>query len=116
MNGLAEQERQLTELEQFQRDIDVLSTDDDFEAFINAPPSKLPFMDSFTNGEFVKRQMTVIEWWSQPLQRQSFPALSQLAIDVLSAFAMSAESERTFSRTRRTIDWSRSQLDAQTVR
>jgi hypothetical protein len=48
------------------------------------------------------RQMTVVEWWSQPTQRQTFPALSQLAVNVLSAFAMSAESERTFSKARRT--------------
>lgn len=48
------------------------------------------------------RLMSVVQWWAQPTQRQTFPALSQLAIDVLSAFAMSAESERTFSKARRT--------------
>jgi hypothetical protein len=45
--------------------------------------------------------MTVIGWWSQPTQRQTFPALLELAVDVLSAFAISAESERTFSKARR---------------
>jgi hypothetical protein len=44
------------------------------------------------------RQMSVIKWWTQPTQRQTFPALSQLAVEVLSAFAMSTETERTFSK------------------
>jgi hypothetical protein len=42
-------------------------------------------------------QMSVVQWWAQSTQRLTFLALSQLAIDSLSAFAMSAESERTFS-------------------
>jgi hypothetical protein len=60
--------------------------------------------------------ITTVEWWSQPTQRQTFLALSQLAIDVLSAFAMSAESERTFSKARRTTSWKRSQLSANTIK
>jgi len=62
------------------------------------------------------RQLTIIEWWAQLTQQQTFPALSQLAIDVLSAFAMSAESERTFSKARRTTSWKRSQLSANIIR
>jgi hypothetical protein len=62
------------------------------------------------------RQMTVIGWWLQPTQRQTFPALSQLAVNVLSAFAISAESERIFSKARRTTLWERSQLSANTIK
>jgi hypothetical protein len=86
----------------------VADSEDNFKAFISAPPSRLPTLEG--------RQMTVIEWWAQPTQRSTFPALSQLAIDVLSAFAMSAESERTFSKARRTTSWERSQLSANTIR
>jgi hypothetical protein len=86
----------------------VTDSEDSFKAFISAPPSRLPTLEG--------RQLTVIEWWAQPTQRQTFPALSQLAIDVLSAFAMSAESERTFSKARRTTSWERSQLSANTIR
>jgi hypothetical protein len=86
----------------------VADSEDSFKAFISAPPSRLPTLEG--------RQLTVIEWWAQPTQRQTFPALSQLAIDVLSAFAMSAESERTFSKARRTTSWERSQLSANTIR
>ena len=60
--------------------------------------------------------MTVIEQRAQPTQRSTFPDLSQLAIDVLSAFAMSADLERTFSKARRTTSWERSQLSANTIR
>ena len=49
--------------------------------------------------------MSVVEWWTQPTQRQTFPALLQLAVDLLSAFAMSVESERTFSKAMRTTLW-----------
>jgi hypothetical protein len=78
------------------------------KAFIYAPPSQLPTLEG--------RKMTVIRWWSQPTQQQTIPALSQLAIDVLSAFAMSAELERTFSKARRTMLGERSQLNANTIR
>jgi hypothetical protein len=72
----------------------ITGSEGSFKAFISAPPSRLLTLEG--------RQLTVIEWWAQPTQRQTFPVLSQLAIDVLSAFAMSAESERTFSKARRT--------------
>ena len=52
----------------------------------------------------------------QPTQRLTFPALSQLVIDVLSAFAMSAELKRTFSKARRITSWERSQLSANTIK
>jgi hypothetical protein len=86
----------------------VADSEDSFKAFIFAPPSRLPTLEG--------RQLTVIEWWAQPTQQQTFPALSQLAVDVLSAFARSAESERTFSKARRTTSWERSQLSANTIR
>ncbi|ODQ69014.1 hypothetical protein LIPSTDRAFT_202958 [Lipomyces starkeyi NRRL Y-11557] len=37
-------------------------------------------------------------WWLEPTQRKSYPALSIMALDVLSIPAMSAEPERLFSR------------------
>ncbi|KAF7448758.1 Dimer-Tnp-hAT domain containing protein [Pyrenophora tritici-repentis] len=100
---------ELSAFDQWQRQSAVVAdSEDNFKAFIYAPPSRLPTLEG--------RQMTVIKWWAQLTQRQTFPALSQLAIDVLSAFAMSAESERTFSKARRTTSWERSQLSANTIR
>jgi hypothetical protein len=105
---IATSNKELSAFEKWQQDQDVVPDEDDFTAFINAQPCKLPLVDG--------RQLSVIEWWASPLQRQSYLALSQLALDVLSAFAMSAESERTFSSVRRTTSWERSQLDGATIR
>lgn len=44
-----------------------------------------------------------IAWWLEDTQQRTFPQLSCMAITVLSALAMSAESERVFSLTRRTL-------------
>jgi hypothetical protein len=74
---------------------------DEFERFVNAPSDNI--------------DISALEWWLQPLQQRSYPQLSQLAIDVLSAPAMSAESERVFSAARRTIPWSRARLSAPTI-
>jgi hypothetical protein len=80
----------------YQRSINVIpEDDDDFTAFINAPPTKLAY------------SITPLQWWSSPQQRECYPALSKLAIDVLSAFSMSAASETVFSCSRRAISWER---------
>jgi hypothetical protein len=48
-------------------------------------------------------------------QRMAYPALSRLAVDVLSASSMSAESERVFSGCRRTVTWQRSRLSSDII-
>jgi hypothetical protein len=100
---------ELSAFDKWQQESAVITdSEDSFKAFIFAPPSRLPTLEG--------RKISAIKWWSQPTQRQTFPALSQLAVDVLSAFAMSAESERTFSKARRTTSWERSQLSANTIK
>lgn len=54
-------------------------------------------------------------WWLKKSQRESWPKLSRMAIDVLSIPAMSAEPERVFSGARRTISWERMQLGEETI-
>lgn len=56
-----------------------------------------------------------ITWRLEEAQQRTFPRLSRMAVDVLSAPAMSAESERVFSLTRRTVEWHRSRLHGDTV-
>jgi hypothetical protein len=62
---------------------------DEFDRFINAPQEAI--------------DISPLEWWLQPQQQRSYPQLSQVAIDILSCPAMSAESERIFSATRRSV-------------
>ena len=54
-------------------------------------------------------------WWLRDEQRQRYPRLSKMAIDVLSIPAMSADPERVFSGARRTISWDRMLLGASTI-
>lgn len=74
---------------------------DEFDRFINAPQEAI--------------DISPLEWWLQPQQQRSYPQLSQLAIDILSCPAMSAESERVFSATRRSVPWTRARLSSQRI-
>jgi hypothetical protein len=49
------------------------------------------------------------------MQRQRWPRLSYMAIDILSIPAMSDEPERVFSGARRTILWERGQMEPETL-
>ena len=80
-----------------QRQQRVKGASDEFERFITAPAIPI---DS-----------PALHWWLLHQQRTSYPQLSKMAIDVLSAVAMSAESERVFSAARRTIPWTRARLE-----
>jgi hypothetical protein len=77
------------------------ATTDEFDRFIDGPAEAI--------------QGSPLLWWCQPQQRLSYPQLSSMAIDVLSAPAMSAEDERVFSGTRRTISWTRARLSASLI-
>jgi hypothetical protein len=76
---------------------------DDVTSFINAEPTKLA------------NNQGPIGWWCVPVQRMAYPALSRLAIDVLLAFSISAESERVFSGCRRTVKGQRSRLSSDII-
>ena len=56
-----------------------------------------------------------LQWWLEVTQRQTFPNLSRMAIDLLSIPAMAAEPERVFSGARRTISWERARLGPERV-
>ena len=81
------------------RELDITTinpTKDEYESFVNADPIAI-------DG-------TALAWWCQEAQRLAYPRLSQMAIDILSIAAMSAEPERVFSGARRTISWDRARL------
>ena len=97
----------LNQFERFQYEIEMKQrrlkggSFDEFERFINAP------------AESIKQG--ALKYWLQPSQRQSYLQLSQMAIDILSTMAMSAESERVFSGARRTVTWTRASLSGVTI-
>lgn len=77
---------------------------DEFDRFINAPPDTIDFTTR-----------SVIQQWIEPAQREIYPLLSQHAINVFTAQAMSAESERVFSGARRIVSQSRASLSASII-
>jgi hypothetical protein len=70
---------------------------DEFERFIYSPADNI--------------DISALDWWLEPSQERTYPQLSQMAINILSAPAMSAESERVFSGARRTVSWTRASLE-----
>jgi hypothetical protein len=54
-------------------------------------------------------------WWLEPAQRTSYPALSIMALDILSIPAMSAEPERLFSGAKITITDRRNKLGIESI-
>lgn len=54
-------------------------------------------------------------WWLETTQRNSYPALSIMALDILSIPAMSAEPERLFSGAKITITDRRNQLGIESI-
>jgi hypothetical protein len=76
----------------------------EFQRFIDSPVDSIGFTASYT----------VLDWWLEPCQRRTYPRLYRMAVEILSAPAMSAEAERVFSRARRTITFDREKLKAGT--
>jgi hypothetical protein len=58
---------------------------------------------------------TALDWWLHDDRQRAYPVLSRFAVMVLSAPAMSDEPERVFSGARRTITWTRMQLEVENI-
>jgi hypothetical protein len=56
-----------------------------------------------------------IEWWCQPSQRQRFPNLHRMAVDLLSIPAMNAAPERLFCECNRILTPDRHSMHADTL-
>ena len=56
-----------------------------------------------------------LAWWLSDAQKQRWPRLALMAIDILSIPPMSDKPERCFSGARRTVTWDRGQIEAETI-
>lgn len=79
------------------------------------PPPTDDEYDEYISEPVVPYDKSALTWWLDSQQQERWPVLSQLAINVLSIPAMSAEPERVFSGARRTISWERMQLGEDTI-
>jgi hAT family C-terminal dimerisation region len=77
------------------------STSDEFEDYIKNPS------ESYTE--------TPLKWWCSSTHQARWPILSNLAISIFSIPPMSAEVERVFSGSRRTIPWWRASLSPEMI-
>jgi hypothetical protein len=55
-------------------------------------------------------------WWLKPTQKKSYPALSVMALDILSIPAISAEPERLFSSAKISITDRRNRLGIESIK
>ena len=79
------------------------------------PASGDEYMDFNIEESYDPGKKGALVWWCQDTQRQRWPKLSRMAIDILSIVPMSDEPERVFSGARRTVSWDRGQLEAETI-
>ena len=68
-----------------------------------------------SQGEFPYGRDRLLLWWQEPHQRRRFPALSLMAIDILSVPAMEASAERLFSAANRSVTDDRNRLKPETI-
>jgi hypothetical protein len=97
--------RQHNELDELLSDIAVtgpiLDDADDFETFIDAPPTRI-------TG-------SPLQWWLHRDQRKAYPRLSRMAIDILSIPPESSDVESHFSSARRTLSWDRESMTCENL-
>ncbi|XP_044717324.1 Ribonuclease H-like protein [Hirsutella rhossiliensis] len=97
-------ELELDEYDRLAQELDVVGTEEDADEY-----------DSYTSQPPIPIDGSPLAWWLRAEQKERFPRLSKMAIDILSIPAMSADPERTFSGARRTISWDRMLLGASTI-
>jgi hypothetical protein len=81
---------------------------------LQRPRSSEDEFDRFIKGQQLQ-PADPLSWWLEPTQQRTYPRLSQMAIDVLSAPSMSAESERVWSMAKKTIAIDRRNLSSESL-
>jgi hypothetical protein len=79
------------------------------------PASEDEYEDYNSQESYDPGKKGALTWWCQDTQRQRWPRLSLMAIDILSIPPMSDEPERVFSGARRTVSWDRGQMEPETI-
>jgi hypothetical protein len=79
------------------------------------PASEDEYEDYNSQESYDSGKKGALAWWYQDTQRQRWPRLSLMAIDILSIPPMSDEPERVFSGAGRTVSWDRGQMEPGTI-
>ncbi len=103
---------------QNQAELQELDAFDQITLFLHSvarPASKYEYKDYNLQELYNPGKKGALAWWYQDTQRQRWPRLSLMAIDILSIPPMSNELERVFSGARRTVSWDRGQMEPETI-
>jgi hypothetical protein len=96
-----------------------LKTDNQFLLFLNEQDRGVKVIkDEYAHycaQPVIKGLHNARDWWLQPAQQQVYPHLSQLALEILSIPAMSAEPERIFSATKLILTDRRNRLSMKMI-
>jgi hypothetical protein len=92
-----------------------LSSSSASSAGVPVPPDEYQDYCTMSPEASVQDAPAAIAWWCEPRQRQRFPHLHRMAVDVLSIPAMSAEPERLFSECKRILTTDREFMHADTL-
>jgi hypothetical protein len=79
------------------------------------PASEDKYEDYNSQESYNPSKKGALAWWYQDTQRQRWPRLSLMAIDILLIPPMSDEPERVFSGARCTVSWDRGQMEPGTI-
>ena len=79
------------------------------------PTSEDEYKDYNSQDSHFPGKGGALAWWLSDAQKQRWPRLALMAIDILSIPPMSDEPERCFSGARRTVTWDRGQIKAETI-
>jgi hypothetical protein len=79
------------------------------------PLSKDEYVDYNLEDSYDPGKKGALAWWCQDTQRQRWPKLSRIAINILLIPLMSNEPERVFSGARRMVSWDMGQLELETI-
>jgi len=82
---------------------------------VTRPASEDEYEDYNSQESYEPGKKGALAWWYQDTQKQRWPRLSLMAIDILSIPPMSDEPERVFSGARRTVSWDRGQIEPETI-
>src|ERR1700733_14136326 len=96
-----------------------LKTDNQFLLFLNEQDGGVEVIEDeyahYYAQPVIKGLYNARDWWLQPAQQQVYPHLSQLALEILSIPAMSAEPERIFSATKLILTDRRNKLSMKMI-
>ena len=82
---------------------------------IDTPTSITDEYDQYCMTDCVYGYNNALDWWLEPAQRKSFPNLSRMALDILSAPAMSSDPERAFSAAKITLSERRNKMGIEMI-